>query len=147
MEPNVITKQNIKQAVPFFMIHDMERSVKFYVDGLGFEMKNKWTPQGTIEWCWLQRESAAIMLQEYRKDDHHARNIEGKSGEGVSIWFQCEDSLELYHEFLSKGLHPEEPFVGNNMWDVKIADPDGYILHFESPTDVPEETKYSEWKK
>lgn len=143
METNVIAKPNIKQAVPFFTIHDMEGSLKFYVDGLSFEMKNKWTPRGTIEWCWLQREGAAIMLQEYR----HAKNIIGKLGEGVSIWFQCEDSLKLYHEFLSKGLRPEEPFVGNGLWDVKIIDPDGYILHFESPTDVPEETKYSEWKK
>jgi lactoylglutathione lyase len=145
MEPNVITKQNIKQAVPFFMIQDMECSLKFYVDGLGFEIKNKWTPRGTIEWCWLQKEDAAIMLQEYHWD--HAAKSEGKQGEGVSIWFQCEDSLQLYHEFLSKGLQPQEPFVGNGLWDVKIIDPDGYVLHFESPTDVPEETKYSEWKK
>jgi hypothetical protein len=26
-------------------------------------------------------------------------------------------------------------------------DPDGYVLHFESATTVPEENKYSEWKK
>lgn len=147
MEKNVITKPNIKQAVPFFMIHDMDRSLKFYVDCLGFEMKNKWTPRGTIEWCWLQKDGAAIMLQEYRKDGHHAKRIEDKLGEGVSICFMCEDSLELYHQFLSKKLQPGEPFVGNGLWDVKITDPDGYVLHFESPTDVAEETKYSEWKK
>jgi hypothetical protein len=33
------------------------------------------------------------------------------------------------------------------MWVVGFADPDGYRLDFESPTDVPEETKYSEWVK
>lgn len=146
METNVITQPNIKQAVPFFMIHNMEHSLKFYVDGLSFEIKNTWMPRGTIEWCWLQRGGAAIMLQEYRKEGHDARSVEGKLGEGVSICFQCEDALQLYHEFLSKGLHPEEPFVGNGLWDVKIIDTDGYILHFESPTDVAEETKYSEWK-
>jgi len=27
-----------------------------------------------------------------------------------------------------------------------VRDPDGYSLFFESPTDVAEETKYSEWK-
>lgn len=147
MATNVITRPNIKQAVPFFMVQNMEHSLKFYADGLGFEMKNKWTPHGTIEWCWLQRDGAAIMLQEYRKETQHAIDVEGKPGEGVSIWFQCEDALKLYHEFLSGKLNPEEPFVGNGLWDVKIIDPDGYILHFESPTDVPEETKYSEWKK
>lgn len=147
MEKNVATKPNIKQAVPFFMIHNMDRSLKFYVDGLGFEIKNKWTPHGTIEWCWLQKEGAAIMLQEYRKDDPHSKNIEDKLGEGVSICFICEDALELYHSFSSKNLHPEEPFVGNGLWDVKIIDADGYVLHFESPTEVAEETKYFDWKK
>jgi lactoylglutathione lyase len=42
---------------------------------------------------------------------------------------------------------PKEPFVGNQLWDVALSDPDGYRLHFESPTDVPEETRYSEWIK
>jgi lactoylglutathione lyase len=32
------------------------------------------------------------------------------------------------------------------MWVVPLRDPDGYSLFFESATDVPEETKYSQWK-
>lgn len=32
------------------------------------------------------------------------------------------------------------------MWVTGVKDPDGYNLYFESMTDVPEETKYSEWK-
>jgi len=145
MDANSHTKQNIRQTVPFFMITEMDRSLQFYVRGLGFEMKNKWTPNGKIEWCWLQREGAAVMLQEYKTEI--TKEILGKLGEGVSICFQCEDALKLYLEFLSKGLNPEQPFVGNGMWDVHINDPDGYVLHFESVTDVPEETKYSKWKK
>ena len=43
-----------------------------------------------------------------------------------------------------RGLKPCEPFVGNAMWATIITDPDGYKLDFESPTDVPEETLYSE---
>jgi lactoylglutathione lyase len=30
------------------------------------------------------------------------------------------------------------------MWVTILTDPDGYKLDFESPTDVPEETVYSE---
>ena len=30
---------NVKQAVPFFMVTDMEKSLAFYRDGLGFELK------------------------------------------------------------------------------------------------------------
>jgi lactoylglutathione lyase len=136
---------NIQYAVPFFMASDMETSLKFYVEGLGFKILNTWTPRGKIEWCWLQREGGPLMLQEARITAEKAYLSDNKPGAGVSIWFQCRDSLSLYHEFIEKGINVQEPFVGNGLWDVKVTDPDGYDLHFESPTDVPEETKYSEW--
>jgi lactoylglutathione lyase len=137
---------NIKQAVPFFAVNSMERSLQFYIEGLAFEVKNNWQPQGKIEWCWMEREGAALMLQQFRREGSDSWQPEGKVGIGVSINFLCEDALKLYHEFISKGLQPSEPFVGNHMWVVPLRDPDGYSLFFESATDVPEETKYSQWK-
>jgi catechol 2,3-dioxygenase-like lactoylglutathione lyase family enzyme len=134
---------NIRQAVPFFIVRDMEVSLKFYTEKLGFKLTNQWTPRGKIEWCWLEREGVSLMLQESRE----AKFEESLKGNGVSICFQCADALALYHEFAQKGVEIKEPFVGNNMWVVNFKDPDGYILDFESPTDVPEETTYSEWLK
>jgi lactoylglutathione lyase len=32
------------------------------------------------------------------------------------------------------------------MWVLSLSDPDGYRIEFESPTDVPEDTRFSEWK-
>ena len=140
-------KPNIKLTVPFFWVRDMETSLHFYVDGLGFTIANQWMPRGKIEWCWLQREGVAFMLQEPRRDSHNYKEPEEKRGQGVSICFQCEDALALYHEFTERGIKIAEPFVGNNMWVVCFEDPDGFKLDFESPTDVPEETMYSEWFK
>ena len=31
---------NVKQAVPFFMVTNIEASLRFYVDGLGFTVTN-----------------------------------------------------------------------------------------------------------
>ena len=133
---------NVRQAVPFFMIVNMQASLEFYSGGLGFELKQKWEPRGTIEWCWLQKDDAAIMLQEYRK------NVPlEKRGLGFSVCFMCINALSIYHESLSRGLSPSEPFVGNGLWVVEFKDPDDYQIFFESPTDVPEETTYSEWLK
>ena len=87
------------------------------------------------------------MLQEFVKEGHGGRRPEGVLGQGVSVCFQCEDALALYHEFRSRGLDPSEPFVGNNMWITYIGDPDGYKLDFESPTDVPEETTLSQFEE
>ena len=135
-----MSEPNVRQAVPFLMIANMEASLRFYVEGLGFTITRKWIDEGKLRWCWLQLEGAAIMLQEYRPDRIPAT----KRGEGVSICFQCKDALALYRTFLSRGLNPRKPFVGNAMWVTIITDPDGYKLDFESPTDVPEETLYSE---
>jgi lactoylglutathione lyase len=133
---------NIQYAIPLFGVSDMAASLQFYTEGLGFTVLNTWTPRGKIEWCWLQREGGPLMLQEFRDRPYLSGN---KPGAGVSIWFQCRDSLILYHEFIGNGVNAQEPLVGNGLWDVKVIDPDGYNLHFESPTDVPEETKYSDW--
>ncbi len=123
---------NVKQAVPFFGVSNMETSLRFYLDGLGFEMKNKWIDEGKLRWCWLEIGDAALMLQEFR--------LEGKLGVGVSINFVCEDALKIYREITARGIAAKRPFVGNGMWVTEVADPDGYKLFFESKTDVPEDT-------
>jgi lactoylglutathione lyase len=139
---NTATTSNVKQAVPFFMVTDIDASLRFYVDGLGAVMTNRWIPEGRIEWCWLQLGDAALMLQEYRQREGHPGRPEGPLGQGVSVCFMCADAIALYHELISRGVSAKRPFVGNGLWVTSVTDPDGYHLDFESPTDVPEETEY-----
>lgn len=135
---------NVRQAVPFFGVTDIESSVRFYVEGIGFEMTKKWVDEGKLRWCLLQLGDAAIMLQEFWRDGHHSNIPETKLGEGVTICFICEDAIAIYRELTSKGIEVSRPFVGNRMWVTSLTDPDGYRLDFESYTDVPEDTEYSE---
>ena len=138
---------NVRQAVPFFGVTSMDASLRFYVDGLGFVMTRKWTPDGDgkIRWCWLEHGTAALMLQEFRKDHHpNSGRPEGSLGTGVSVYFICKDALAIYHQAKARGLEAQRPFVGNGMWVTSLRDPDGYRIEFESYTDVPEETVYSE---
>ena len=140
----VRTEPNVKQAVPFFAVSDMGASLRYYVDGLGFTMTLKWIDEGKLRWCWLERGGAALMLQEFRTEGHDAWVPEGKVGEGVTIDFICQDALAIYHEITARGVQASRPFVGNGMWVTSLSDPDGYRLEFESPTDAPEGTEYSE---
>jgi len=140
MAANVQIEANLLQVVPFLGVADMDRSVRFYIDNLGFTIKHQWTPEGKLRWCWLTRGGASLMLQEYLA----GRRPEGVLGQGVSLCFQCEDAIALYHEFRARGIDAKEPFVGNSMWVTVLSDPDGYKLDFESVTDTPEDTKLSE---
>jgi lactoylglutathione lyase len=141
MKPEPATQTaNVQQAVPFFMVSNMEASLRFYVDGLGYKRTKQWIVDNKIRWCWLELGNTALMLQEYLP----TRIPTTKRGEGVSVCFQCKDALAIFHEARTRGLKPRTPFVGNNMWVTILTDPDGYKLDFESPTDVPEETVYSD---
>ena len=141
---------NVKQAVPFFGVTNMEASLRFYVDGLGFKMKRRWIPDhgqgdykpdGRIRWCWLELGEAAIMLQEFMPE----RQPKEILGTGVNVCFQCEDALALYREFKLHGIQTRgRPSVGNGLWVVPVTDPDGYRMEFSSPTDAPEESELEE---
>lgn len=138
------SKANVKQAVPFFSVSNMEASLRFYVHGLGFQMAKKWIDEGKLRWCWLEIGEAALMLQEFRTEGRDSWKPSARVGEGVSICFLCEDALAIYHEATSRGITVRRnPFVGNALWVVSFSDPDGYRIDFESSTDVPEETEYS----
>jgi len=146
MEAQVSDAPNVRQAVPFFNVKDIEASSRFYVEGLGFTITRKWEPDGRIRWCWLELGQVAVMLQEYWKDGRPGGWATGPLGQGVSICFMCANALAVYHDARARGLEPARPFVGNHLWVTSFTDPDGYRLDFESPTDVPEETIYSDPK-
>ena len=135
---------NVKQVTPFFWVRDMQASLRFYVAGLGFKMTKDWTDDGVLRWCWLEMGEAALMLQEFWREGANRNTPEGPVGLGVHIYFECHDALALYREFRSRGIQPKQPFVGNGMWVVALEDPDGFQLSFQSLTDVPEETEYTD---
>jgi catechol 2,3-dioxygenase-like lactoylglutathione lyase family enzyme len=146
MSNGLKTDGNVKEVVPFFSVSNMERSVRYYLDGLGFTMEKKWVVDGKVRWCWLALGEAALMLQEFSKKRLESGVAQRKLGEGVSLCFQCQDALAIYHEVRSRGVEASEPQVGNAMWVTGLTDPDGYRLEFASPTDTPEETKLSKVK-
>jgi lactoylglutathione lyase len=135
---------NVRQAVPFFFVKDMERSVRFYTDGLGGAIKLRWEVEGSLRWCWIRLGAAALMLQEFSNDDSRREGAGQALGLGVSINFMCADAVEFWREIQSRGLDAQVPFVGNSMWVTRVTDPDGYELFFESPADAPEESVYGE---
>ena len=143
MDNDLNNTPNVKLAVPFFMVKDMKASLNYYIKGLGFKMKFDWHDEnGNVKWCWLEIGQAALMLQEYAAN---ANITDQNSNQGIVIYFICEDALAIYNDILSRGIKASEPFVGNNMWVVEVKDPDGHKILFESSTDLPEETKYSNW--
>jgi lactoylglutathione lyase len=132
----------VKEVVPFFRVADMKASLAFYVDGLGFEIEKRWDDRGVLRWCSLRRGGASIMLQQFRAKGQDAWVAEGRVGEGVSLFFMCDDAIAFWRQATAAGLDASRPEVGNNMWVTGLEDPDGYRLEFESPADAPEDSVF-----
>jgi catechol 2,3-dioxygenase-like lactoylglutathione lyase family enzyme len=125
-----------------FWVRDLAASLLFYRDGLGFAVDRQWIDEGRLRWCWMTRDSAALMLQEAgREGPRHGRHDETTAT--VIVHFICRDAIGAWRELLARGVAAKRPFVGNAMWVTEVVDPDGHRLVFESPTDAAEESEYA----
>lgn len=41
----------ITETVPLFDVADVDKSIAFYVDGLGFKLQDKWVDDDILKWC------------------------------------------------------------------------------------------------
>jgi lactoylglutathione lyase len=135
---------NVVEAVPFLHVTDIEASLRFYVAGLGGKVVNEWRPEGRVRWCKLSLGGARLMLQEYLKSGTSGTRPASLLGQGVRICLFCKDATRIYEELIGRSVAASKPFVGNGLWVTSVIDPDGYLLDFESPTDLPEDTVFGE---
>src|SRR6185436_313209 len=90
----------IKSIVPMLAAGDMEASVAFYRDALGFAVRDKFESGGRVWWCEMARDGQSIMLTRHEVDV-------GKSGakagfEQTSINLYLDDGIEALHERLAR---------------------------------------------
>src|SRR5580700_1949672 len=92
----VVPVQNVTAVVPLLMVTSMERSLAFYIDGLGFTIQNRWVPDGLVRWCWMSLGGAALMLQEASESTREKLLTTGSPGNGAALYFQCTDAIAIY---------------------------------------------------
>jgi catechol 2,3-dioxygenase-like lactoylglutathione lyase family enzyme len=107
-----------ERADPILRVADLQRSLAYYVDVLGFRNAD-W---GGDDFTCVSRDNASIYLSE------------GDQGQpGTWVWVGVEDVALLYEELKARGamiLHPPENFP----WalEMKVGDPDGHVMRFGS---------------
>jgi uncharacterized glyoxalase superfamily protein PhnB len=121
----------VRQLWPLLVVQDIERSVGFYRDRLGFALASQANAQGKVFWCRLERGGASIMLQQAEAED----GLPEGRGRGVVFYFVCDDADAIYAELSSRGLQLDSPKVAYyGMKQLFVPEPDGYLICFESET-------------
>ena len=111
-------KTTFECANPILRVADMARSVRYYVDVLGFRNAD-W---GNDEFTSVGRDGAGIYL------------CHGAQGQpGTWVWIGVEDVESLYEEYQARGaIVRESPKNYSWAYEMRIEDPDGHVLRFGS---------------
>lgn len=128
----VVEQTSIRQIWPLLTVQDIERSVEFYRDRLGFTVVGRAESEGRLFWCRLERGGVSLMLQQAEVEDGPAAG----RGRGVSLYFLCDDVDGLHAELQARGLSLKPPTPASyGMKQLFVPEPDGCSICFECPTD------------
>ncbi|MEQ8790369.1 MAG: VOC family protein [Pirellulaceae bacterium] len=119
----------IRELAPLLYVDDIAACLAFYRDRLGFQRVQSWEPEGKLNWCRLERDGAALMLQQACDEDGPS----DARGRGVVFFFHCDDADALHAELQARGLQLDPPrlaFYGMNQ--LFLTDPAGYELCFQN---------------
>jgi catechol 2,3-dioxygenase-like lactoylglutathione lyase family enzyme len=118
---------------PLFNVADVDASLAFWRNVLGFEVVARFEDGGRAMFAQLRSGETEIMLNG-RGGDPAARQARPHYTEAV-FYFRVGDVHALYRDLKTKGLSPSEPETQTyGVDEIYLRDPDGYELSFMSPT-------------
>jgi lactoylglutathione lyase len=116
----------VRSLMPSFTVADIERSVKWYCDGLGFYLAERWEESGKLKGAMLKAGACELGLSQ----DDFSRGRDRSKGTGFRIWCETAQDIDAIAKRLRDfgGTIAEEP---GNRWDsygFTAQDPDGFKL-------------------
>jgi uncharacterized glyoxalase superfamily protein PhnB len=117
----------LRALEPSLTVNDIEQSVRFYTDVLGFMVAERWTEGGKLLGVNLKAGACELGLSQ----DDWAKGRDRTKGIGVRIWCRTAQDIDALAARIKAagGQLAAEP--EDQSWGVRslaVADPDGYHL-------------------
>ena len=117
--------------IPLVDVGDVERSIEFYENALGFCIEDKLIWNGAIEWALLSSGDVRIMLSNGGEPVDETYQVP-KNG---VFFIYPEDIDGLYMSLQRNGYETSNLQSGQNgAREFYLQDPDGYVLWFSHKT-------------
>ena len=120
-----------RNVSPGLTVSDIERSLRFYTEGLGFAIGQEWKDDGKLMGVMLQSGPTSVMLGQ----DDFAKGRDRLKGVGVRLYIQTDaDVNDLAARAKAAGLKldAEPGDLGWGSIGFTLSDPDGYKLTIAS---------------
>ena len=122
---------------PFFIIDDLEETLRFYTAKLGFEVIHKGGGDGHGKdfWAMVERDNVWLFLKSITREIHPLPNHSRHPWARWDAYINASDPDELYREYVSVGvtMHRELADTDDGLRAFEILDNNGYVLCFGRP--------------
>jgi glyoxylase I family protein len=117
---------------PLIQVFDMDTSLRFYCDLLGFELVEKSKGAG---WAWLRHGDAELMLNTAYDDGERPQTPDPMRVLGhqdTALFVGCPDVDGAYEYLRTKGVDVSKPKIAwYGMKQMYLKDPDGFGICFQ----------------
>jgi len=112
---------------PSFTVNDIERSLRFYTDVLGFIVIEEMTDGEVLQGVLLQAGVCRLGLSQ----DDWAKGRDRSKGDGMRIWCKTAQDIDALAKRITAAGGQLDGEPKNEPWGVRaisIKDPDGFLL-------------------
>jgi catechol 2,3-dioxygenase-like lactoylglutathione lyase family enzyme len=123
--------RNLASISPFFIVKDLQASIAYYRDRLGFQLAFQGPPDD-VYYAGVSRDGIGIMLKEILPDVLPCPNHTRHPWARWDAYIYTLDPDTLFAEFRERGVSfvKELSFIDEGLWGFEITDGDGYVLAF-----------------
>ncbi len=121
-----------KSLVPTMTVNDLNASLRFYRDGLGFAVKEEMNEEGKLLGVMVEAGKAVLGLSQ----DDFAKGRDRKKGIGMRIYIDTDQDIEaLARQAKSSGVTIDGPApLPWGPMGFTATDPDGFKLTISNPS-------------
>lgn len=116
----------LRSLMPSYTVSDLQRSLAWYRDGLGFFVSERWEESGRLLGVMLKAGACQIGLSQ----DDFAKGRDRTKGVGFRLWCETAQDVDALAERLRNagGTIVEEPGSRWDAYGFTAQDPDGFKL-------------------
>ncbi len=119
----------LRSITPVFTVNDLQRSIAFYRDGLGFFVSEKWEEGGQLQGVMLKAGGCHLGLSQ----DDFSKGRDRPKGVGFRISCETLQDVDMFAERLKVfgGTIIEGPGERWDNYSFTAEDPDGFKITIE----------------